>query len=74
MLTSYFVTCPHAGCKWTGDLLPQTDTAVFRAAVPTAKIIVFQCPRCEGQWRGRVVGDDVIPLPLETKEAAPSRA
>jgi hypothetical protein len=67
MLTSYWVTCPHAGCKWSGTLLPLTDTQAFRPALPTTRTIMFQCPRCAGQWRGRVVGDDVIPLPLEQK-------
>jgi hypothetical protein len=67
MLTIYWVTCPHAGCKWSGTLLPLTDTQAFRPALPTTRTIMFQCPRCTGQWRGRVVGDDVIPLPLEQK-------
>jgi hypothetical protein len=67
MLTSYWVSCPNVGCKWCGTLLPQTDTQLFRPASPTVKIIVFQCPRCEGQWRARIVGDDVVPLPPEQK-------
>ena len=64
MLTSYWVNCPHAGCKWSGTLLPLTDTQLFRFASPTVKTIVFQCPGCEGQWRARIVGDDAVPLPL----------
>jgi hypothetical protein len=69
MLTSYWVNCPHSGCSWSGTLLPQTDTQLFRPASPKVKVIVFQCPRCEGQWQARVVGDDVIPLPLGEKVA-----
>jgi hypothetical protein len=72
MLTSYRVSCPHKGCDWSGSLLPQTDTAAFRGALPSIKVLVFQCPKCEGQWRARVVGDDIISLPLTEK--APVRA
>jgi hypothetical protein len=28
-------------------------------------VAVFHCPKCERDWRARVVGDDVTPLPLE---------
>jgi hypothetical protein len=72
MLTSYRVSCPHAGCNWSGSLLPQTDTQFFRPAAPTCKIIVFQCPRCEGQWKARVEGDDAYSLPLEEKRPLPA--
>lgn len=67
MLTSYRVNCPHAGCGWSGSLLPQTDTQLFRAASPAVKVVVFQCPQCDGQWKARLVGDDVVALPLEEK-------
>ena len=69
MLTSYWVRCPQPGCKWSGTLLPLTDVDQFRFAAPTVKTIAFQCPRCERQWRARIVGDDAVPLPL-TQEAA----
>jgi hypothetical protein len=65
MLTSYLVKCPHAGCDWFGSLLPSRNTESWRASVPTTPIAVFQCPRCEREWRARVVGDDVRPLPLD---------
>ncbi len=67
MLTSYWVNCPQAGCNWSGTLLPQTDTQLFRPASPKVKVIVFQCPRCEAQWQARVVGDDVVALRHEDK-------
>jgi hypothetical protein len=38
--------------------------------VVAAKVVVFQCPQCEKQWRARVVGDDVVTLPLESREKA----
>jgi hypothetical protein len=70
MLTSYRVSCPHAGCDWIGSLLPQTDTQAYLGAVVSAKVVVFQCPKCERQWRAKVVGDDVIRLPLESRAKA----
>jgi hypothetical protein len=72
MLTSYRVSCPQATCDWSGSLLPQTDTQFFRPATPTCKTVVFQCPRCEAQWRARVQGDDVFPLPAEEKRVQPA--
>lgn len=68
MLTSYTVACPH--CHWAGSLLPSTDTKFFLTALPTTPMVVFHCPQCEGQWRARVAGDDVVPLPLEEKARA----
>jgi hypothetical protein len=65
MLTSYRVKCPHLGCNWTGSLLPSGDTRAFTGALPSTNLVVFQCPECQGQWRARVVGDDVKPLPLD---------
>jgi hypothetical protein len=65
MLTSYLVRCPHVGCNWFGSLLPRDNTEAWRWAIPTAKVVVFECPQCHGEWHARVVGDDVKPLPLE---------
>jgi hypothetical protein len=65
MLTSYLVKCPHFGCEWSGSLLPCRDTDSWRGSVPTTSIAVFECPKCRKGWRARVVGDDVIPLPLD---------
>jgi hypothetical protein len=65
MLTSYLVTCPHAGCGWSGSLLPCRNTEAWSSLVPRTKVAVFQCPRCEQEWRAQIVGDDVKPLPVE---------
>ena len=65
MLTSYVVTCPHPGCDWFGSLLPQGNTDSWRGSSPSINTVVFQCPQCQGEWRARVVGEDVVPLPLE---------
>ena len=69
MLTSYLVKCPHADCGWSGSLLPNRDTDSWRGCAPSIDIASFECPRCRGEWRARIVGDDVFPLPLE--EAMP---
>jgi hypothetical protein len=65
MLTSYLVKCPHFNCGWFGSLLPSRDTDSWRGSIPTTSIAVFECPNCQHTWRARVVGDDVVPLPLE---------
>jgi hypothetical protein len=65
MLTSYWVTCPHFECRWSGSLLPSRDTEAWRPAAPALGTVTFRCPRCRHEWRARVVGDDVKPLPLE---------
>ena len=65
MLTSYLVKCPHTGCDWFGSLLPRDNTDSWCGAVPTVPVAVFECPQCHGEWRARVRGDDVVPLPLE---------
>jgi hypothetical protein len=68
MLTSYLVKCPHPQCGWFGSLLPCRDTDSWRSYTPTIPVAVFQCPKCERHWRARVVGDDVVTLPLEEQE------
>jgi len=65
MLTSYLVKCPHPHCTWSGSLLPSRDTDSWRGSVPTTNIANFECPSCHGPWQARVVGDDVVPLPLD---------
>jgi hypothetical protein len=67
MLTSYLVACPHLGCGWFGSLLPYRDMEAWNPSAPTNKIAVFHCPKCGHQWRGRIVGDDIKPLPTEEK-------
>ena len=65
MLTSYLVKCPHFGCNWFGSLLPSRDTDSWKGSIPTASVAVFHCPQCERDWRAKVKGDDVVPLPLD---------
>ncbi len=70
MLTSYLVKCPRVGCGWFGSLLPNRDTDSWRGPMPTVAVAVFECPSCRQEWRARVVGDDVVPLPVEDLEMA----
>lgn len=67
MLTSYLVHCPHPGCAWFGSLLPSGNTDSWRGPVPEVNVAVFECPQCGRAWRGRVQGDDVIPLPVDER-------
>jgi hypothetical protein len=67
MLTSYMVKCPHAGCGWQGSLLPSRDRDAWRGSLPSVSRVTFACPRCGGEWHARVVGDDVVSLPLESE-------
>jgi len=63
MLTSYLVKCPHFGCDWFGSLFPRRDVETWHGLYPNSPVVVFQCPQCLGEWRARLVGDDVEPLP-----------
>jgi hypothetical protein len=65
MLTSYLVRCPHPDCNWFGSLLPEGRPEAWRNSTPNVRVVTFLCPRCQREWQGRVVGDDVQPLPLE---------
>jgi len=69
MLTSYLVSCPHADCHWSGCLLPHEHLEAWRGAAPNRSEAVFQCPRCQRNWHVRLVGDDVVSLPLELAAA-----
>src|SRR3954471_22906184 len=65
MLTSYLVKCPHRGCDFAGSLLPCQNAESWRSYNPTTKVAVFHCPSCAREWQARVVGDDVVSLPLQ---------
>jgi hypothetical protein len=65
MLTSYLVKCPHVGCGWFGSLLPRREDDSWSSPMPARPIVRFQCPQCQGEWQARVVGDDVVSLPVE---------
>lgn len=66
MLTSYRVACPHLGCGWHGNMIPRHHSEPWHGqALGNKAIVVFECPRCHGEWNARVVGDDVKPYPVE---------
>jgi hypothetical protein len=67
MLTSFMVKCPHYGCHWFGSLLPRTDLDSWRGQPRTGLILTFECPQCHEEWRARLVGEDIEPLPLEAE-------
>jgi len=69
MLTSYLVRCPHPDCRWSGCLLPHEHLEAWRGALPDCSETMFECPRCRRSWQARIVGDDVVPLPLELVES-----
>ena len=65
MLTDYIVHCPHVGCGWHGPLFPRGQGHDFSPTTARHEV-VFECPRCRGEWRAEVVGDDVQPLSQES--------
>lgn len=70
MLTSYWVLCPHAGCNWSGSLLPCGDASAWLPALPNLNVVLFECPHCYGRWQARVIGDDVKALPVAARPVA----
>lgn len=68
MLTSYMVKCPRKECGWFGSALPRANADSWHGAVPTVNETRFQCPRCRQEWRARVHGDEVEPLPLNDEQ------
>jgi hypothetical protein len=64
MLTSYWVRCPQSECGWSGSLLPQTDVKAWHGENLPQNVVVFHCPGCDAEWPARVIGDDVVPLPM----------
>lgn len=67
MLTSYTVKCPMKGCSWFGSLMPRDLEASWFGVTPNEKEVVFECPKCHGEWHGRLHGDDVEMLTTRTR-------
>jgi hypothetical protein len=67
MLTSFQVKCPSFECDWSGSLIPRVDREPWHGQATNDRrpLVVFRCPRCSGEWRGRIVGDDVRIVPAE---------
>jgi hypothetical protein len=73
MLSSYPVACPHAACGWTGSLLPSLLRGGASSEIASMQRAWFRCPRCQGDWEVRMVGDAVEVVRLPEKAAPPPR-
>jgi hypothetical protein len=65
MKTSYLVRCPHPDCHHFGSLLPCAKIDAWHGEISAMPAVMFRCPKCKREWRARMVGEDVRPLPLE---------
>src|SRR5262245_43375717 len=54
MLRSYRVACPHAGCDWTGSLVPSVVQGGEGRESTSIKRARFHCPRCQADWAARM--------------------
>ena len=68
MLKSHHVQCRQFGCHWSGLLSTRSSADFAHCLEASDSIVVFQCPRCRQEWYARVVGERVIPLPLDESE------
>lgn len=64
MMTSYPVACPHAGCSWTGSLIPSSIRGGTNAEIASMQRAWFRCPRCDADWEVRITNDRVTVLPV----------
>jgi hypothetical protein len=65
MLSSYPVSCPHAGCGWKGSLVPSIVRGGADAEVASMQRAWFCCPRCQRDWEVRITDDRVTVLAVE---------
>jgi len=68
MLNAHLVKCRQFGCHWSGLLSPSCAVDSTSIFAHTDTIVVFQCPWCRQEWRARVLGGNVKPLPMEDSE------
>ena len=68
MLSSYPVSCPHAGCGWTGSLVPSKAQGGARAEIASMQHAWFHCPGCQRDWEAQIQGDKVLVLPVAKRE------
>jgi hypothetical protein len=64
VLSSYPVACPHAGCDWTGSLVPSLVRGGSDSEVASMQRAWFRCPRCRRDWEVRIANDTVTVLPV----------
>jgi len=65
MLTSYSLSCPHAECGWTGNLVPSVVRGGEDAEIASTQRAWFHCPRCLRDWEVRIINDRVTAAPRE---------
>jgi hypothetical protein len=64
MLCSFRVACPHAGCGWTGSLVPSVLKDGEDSEIVPGQRAWLQCPRCNRDWEVRIKDDKATVLPL----------
>ena len=64
MLSSYSVTCLHADCGWTGNLVPSLIRGGTDAEITSMQRAWFRCPHCQRDWEVRITDDRVTAVPL----------
>jgi hypothetical protein len=64
MLSSYSVTCPHAGCDWSGSIIPSRLQDGTGAEIASGSKAWFQCPSCSTSWEVRITNDRVTVVPV----------
>ena len=63
MLSSYRVACPHAGCDWTGSLVPSVVQGGEGSEIAPMQRAWLGCPRCQGDWEVQIKDDKVMVVP-----------
>jgi hypothetical protein len=72
MSTGYLVKCPRVSCRWFGELPAHPDPEAWREPTANVAVVVFECPRCQREWRARLTGNDVEALPLQDDDFEPA--
>ena len=64
MLSSFRVACPHAGCDWTGSLVPSVLRDGADAEIASGHWAWLQCPQCRRNWEVRIKDEKATVLPV----------
>ena len=63
MLSSYRVECPHAGCNWSGSLVPSVVQGGERREIASRQRAWFRCPSCQSDWEVWIKDDKATVVP-----------
>jgi len=69
MLTSYWVSCPHENCGWTGNVVPSHLQGGVDAEIVSMHRAWFQCPRCKHDWEVRITNERVTVMPIAERSS-----